>query len=109
MQAGPYTYNNKTFVLQNWEASFMFDTECIITIPLWVNFPGLPVGYWSAEALSKVANVVGKPLYTNRYMAEMNRISYARVLVEVDISQPLMEIVTLDTPHGSFQHAKCDL
>ncbi|KAK6794049.1 hypothetical protein RDI58_007502 [Solanum bulbocastanum] len=33
----------------------------------------------------------------------MNRISYARVLVEVDISQPLVEIVTLDTHHGSFQ------
>ncbi|KAK4734081.1 hypothetical protein R3W88_008342 [Solanum pinnatisectum] len=86
MHAGPYTYHNKPFVLQNWEASFMFDTECITTIPLWVNFPGLPVGYWSAKC----------------HKLRMNRISYARVLVEVDISQPLVEIVTLDTHHGSF-------
>ncbi|KAG5616095.1 hypothetical protein H5410_015919 [Solanum commersonii] len=53
MRDGPYTYHNKPFVLQNWEASFMFDTKCITTIPLWVNFPRLPVGYLSAEALSK--------------------------------------------------------
>lgn len=33
----------------------------------------------------------------------MNHISYARVLVEVDISQPLVEAVTLDTPHGTLQ------
>ncbi|WMV29970.1 hypothetical protein MTR67_023355 [Solanum verrucosum] len=103
MQAGLYTYHNKPFMLKNGEASFIFDTKCITTIPLWVNFPSLPVGYWSTEALSKVASAVGKPLYTDRYTIEMNRISYARVLVEVDISQPLVEIVTLDTPHGSFQ------
>ncbi|KAK4706906.1 hypothetical protein R3W88_033549 [Solanum pinnatisectum] len=44
------------------------------------------------EEVIKVVSAVGKPLYTDRYTIEMNHISYARVLVEVDISQPLVEI-----------------
>ncbi|KAG5630687.1 hypothetical protein H5410_002404 [Solanum commersonii] len=75
MQDGPYTYHNKPFMLRNWEASFIFDTK---------------------------SSAVGKPLYTDQYTIEMNHISYARVLVEVDISQPLLEIFTVDTHHGSY-------
>ncbi|KAK6786312.1 hypothetical protein RDI58_014837 [Solanum bulbocastanum] len=45
----------------------------------------LPVGFWSVEALSKV--VIGKPLYTDKYNADMNCISYARVLVEEETQQ----------------------
>ncbi|WMV37186.1 hypothetical protein MTR67_030571 [Solanum verrucosum] len=47
MQAGPYTFFNKPFVLQNWSIDFEFNPDCITTIPLWIMLPGLPVGYWS--------------------------------------------------------------
>lgn len=62
-------------------------------IPIWVKFPGLAVGYWSAEALSKVASAVGRPLYMDSFTANAEKISYARVLVEVDVSQPLLDSV----------------
>lgn len=47
MQAGPYTFFNKPFVLQNWSIDFKFNPDCVTTIPLWIMLPGLPVGYWS--------------------------------------------------------------
>lgn len=103
MHAGPYTYHNKPLILRNRELDFYFDPDCLSTIPLWVKFPGLPVGYWSPEALSKLASGVGKPLYTDRITAEMERISYARVLIEVDVSQPLPVCIEIDTPFGVFQ------
>ncbi|OIT24741.1 hypothetical protein A4A49_36675 [Nicotiana attenuata] len=73
------------------------------TIPLWVKFPGLPVGYWSSEALGKLASGIGKPLYTDKTTADMERISYARVLIEVDVAQPLPECIEIDMPFGTFQ------
>ncbi|OIS96298.1 hypothetical protein A4A49_01859 [Nicotiana attenuata] len=100
LQAGPYTYHNKPFVLQQWRMDFKFDPGSVSVIPLWIKFPGLPLGFWSTEALSKLASVVGKPLYTDRITAEMERVSYARVLVETDISQPLPDCFEMQTQRG---------
>ncbi|XP_070045727.1 uncharacterized protein [Nicotiana tomentosiformis] len=103
LHASPYTYHNKPFILKNWEIDFYFDPECLSTIPLWVKFSGLLVGYWSPEALSKLASRVGRPLNTDKFTAKLEKISYARVLVEADISQPLPERIEIDTPFGVFQ------
>ncbi|WMV14382.1 hypothetical protein MTR67_007767 [Solanum verrucosum] len=62
-------------------------------IPIWVMFPGSPVGYWPAKALTKVASAVEIPLHTDNVTANADKISYARVLIEVDFSQPLIELV----------------
>lgn len=59
------------------------------------NFHKLLVGNWWLEALVKVASAIGQTLYTDKYTADMARISYARVLVEVDISQPLVETIVI--------------
>ncbi|KAK6786919.1 hypothetical protein RDI58_015444 [Solanum bulbocastanum] len=64
---------------------------------------GLPVGYWSSEALSKGESAIGKPLYTDSFTASMTRISYARVLVEADVSQPLLDSIDIVIPTGSIQ------
>nr|XP_009596522.1 uncharacterized protein At4g02000-like [Nicotiana tomentosiformis] len=103
LRAGPYTYHNKPFILKNWEIDLYFDLECLSTIPLWMKFPGLPVGYWSPKALSKLASGVGKPLYTDKFTTELEKISYARVLIEADVSQPLLECIQIDTPFLVFQ------
>lgn len=103
LQMGPYSYHNKPFILKPWMAEFVFDKEAITMVPLWANLPGLPVGYWSIEALRKVASAIGKPLYTDKYTADINCISYARVLVEVDISRPLVENIEIEAPCGIIQ------
>ncbi|XP_049397279.1 uncharacterized protein LOC125861414 [Solanum stenotomum] len=66
---------------------------------------GLPVGYWSSEVLSKVASLIGKPLYTYSFTVAMARISYARVPVETVVSQPLLDSIEMVTATGSFKQA----
>lgn len=48
---------------------------------------------------------MGKPLNTDKYTANMTKISYARVLIEVDISQPMIDMIVIETPYGSIEHA----
>ncbi|XP_019232287.1 PREDICTED: uncharacterized protein LOC109212996 [Nicotiana attenuata] len=79
---------------------FKFDPGNVSVIPLWITFPGLPLGFWSTEALSKLASVVGKPLYTDKITAEMEKVSYVRVLVETDLSQPLPDSFEMQTKRG---------
>ncbi|KAH0685695.1 hypothetical protein KY290_017216 [Solanum tuberosum] len=95
---GPYYVNNQPLILYQWELDFELDKEELSIVPLWVKFPGLPVSYWSVEALSKVVSAVGRPIHTDMFTANAERISYARILIEVDVSQPLTEQIVIETP-----------
>lgn len=100
IQSGPYSYRNKPMVLKPWEIDFSFQNAVLSTVPVWIRFPSLPVGYWSVEVLSKLASAVGKPLYTDKFTAHFEKISFARVLVEVDAAYPLPDQIEIDTPYG---------
>ncbi|XP_059290159.1 uncharacterized protein LOC132043716 [Lycium ferocissimum] len=102
----PYEKSMDNYVTNSMD--FDFVPDCLNAIPLWVKFPCLPLGYWSTEALSKLASVVGKPMYIDKFTAGMDRISFARVLVEADISHPLPEEIEIHTPTGRFGHELTD-
>ncbi|XP_055828951.1 uncharacterized protein LOC129896968 [Solanum dulcamara] len=74
-------------------------------ILLWVTLPRLPVGYWSRDALIKVTSAIGKPLHSDSFTANMSRISYERVLMEVDVAQPLLDNNDISTPYDEFQQS----
>ncbi|KAH0636124.1 hypothetical protein KY290_036548 [Solanum tuberosum] len=61
-------------------------------------FPRLPVGYWSVTALSKVASAIGIPLVTDGFTTKAEKISYARVLIEMDILKVLLDTIVVETP-----------
>ncbi|XP_060178097.1 uncharacterized protein LOC132608034 [Lycium barbarum] len=82
------------------ERDFVFDPDCMCKIPLWVKFPGLPVGYWSSDALSKVASVVRELLHTDKFTSEYDKISYARVLVNSNVFKPLPRSIEMHTLTG---------
>nr|XP_016436483.1 PREDICTED: uncharacterized protein LOC107762630 [Nicotiana tabacum] len=86
---GLYTLNNRPIILRPWTDGFDFNEEVQKTIPLWVKFPKLPLSYWSNQDLSKIGSGLGKPLYADACTIVVVRISYATVLIEMDITRPL--------------------
>lgn len=96
-------FDNIPFTFQPWVIDFEFDPNCIPTIPLWITMLGLFVGYWFGDSLSKIASRIGRPLQIDYFTASMERIYYARVCVEVDESQPLIDFIEMVTPNGTFQ------
>lgn len=102
MQLGPFTYLNRPFILRNWTIDVEFNPECLDKIPLRVKFPGLSLGYWSTDSLSKLESVIGRPMYTDNFTAVMEHIFYASILVEADISHTLSILVELGTPMGIY-------
>lgn len=79
---------------------FDFDDHELLHIPLWITFPGLPLECWNAKVLSKIASKVGTPITTDEMTESKKRVSYARILVEVDVSKELTKIVPLRMPNG---------
>ncbi|XP_059290257.1 uncharacterized protein LOC132043810 [Lycium ferocissimum] len=78
-----------------WSPEFEFDKEILQTIPLWVRYPKLPLSCWNPESLSQISSVLGNPLFADECTNKVERISFARVLVEIDITRELPKKITV--------------
>uniref|UniRef100_A0A494G8D0 DUF4283 domain-containing protein n=1 Tax=Solanum lycopersicum TaxID=4081 RepID=A0A494G8D0_SOLLC len=56
--SGLYTINNRPIILKQWCSDFDFGKEFLAEIPLWVNFPKLPLNCWGVGSLSRIASVL---------------------------------------------------
>ena len=61
---------------------------------VWTTFLELDFSYWSKEGLSNLANLLGRPLVTNKATQNKIRIKFARLLIEMDLSQPFPDEIT---------------
>ncbi|XP_070035466.1 uncharacterized protein [Nicotiana tomentosiformis] len=105
LYSGTHTIGNKPIILKSWSADFNFYDEVLKTIPQWVSFPNLPLNYWGKITLSRIASGLGCPIYADDCISSTTRISYARVLIEMDISKELPKcIIVQDPPGKEFEH-----
>lgn len=81
LEGGPWHIAKNPLVLRQWETNL--SKPDLERTPLWITLPNLPLHFWTQEALSRIASVVGKSLFTDRYTRLRTRIAYARVCVEV--------------------------
>jgi hypothetical protein len=100
LNGGPYHVFGRLLILKHMLDYFDFDTSDMIRLPVWVKFPNLPLQCWSPLCLSKLASVIGKPVHVDSPTASMTRLSYARVLVEVDLLADLPSLINITLPNG---------
>nr|XP_009624247.1 uncharacterized protein LOC104115348 [Nicotiana tomentosiformis] len=94
----PYTVNNKLLILKPWTVNFDFTKEFLTEIPLWVVLPNLPMSCWGGQSLSRIASAIGRPLYADECTSKQKRISYTRMLIEINVTRPLPSSVTMWEP-----------
>ncbi|KAJ6874230.1 hypothetical protein NC651_032910 [Populus alba x Populus x berolinensis] len=80
-------------------------------VPVWVRFPNLPLCYWSPSCLSpsclsKIASVLGKPIQSDHMTSTLSRLSYAHVLVEIDLREDLQHFVEISLLSGPTLYQK---
>ncbi|XP_059278818.1 uncharacterized protein LOC132033000 [Lycium ferocissimum] len=103
LYSGPYTLNSRPLILTPWTPNFDFQQDFPRTMPLWVRFPNLPLNHWGPGPLSKIASRLGEPMFADECTKKQTYLSFARVLVDVDITQDLpREIVVTDENGQTF-------
>ena len=103
LNGGPYFLNRAPVVVKKWSAGFDFKAEILRVIPVWIRLPSLPLHLWGVEALSKIVSAIGVPVLADECTMNQRRVSYARVLVEVDITRDFVtEINVRDSTGRSF-------
>jgi len=103
MAEGPYFVFGRPLMLKVMPSCFEFDDKDISLMPVWVNLPGLPLDCWNSAILSKICSKIGKPLSTDHLTATKARVSYARVMVEIDASCELVRSVRMRFPSGKIR------
>lgn len=86
-------------------------------VPIWINIWHLPFEFWNLVCLGHVASGVGRLLYVNSFTENHQRLSLARILVEVDTNIDFPKNIEVDKGNGRsclvgieypWIHSKCD-
>ncbi|CAK8566993.1 unnamed protein product [Lathyrus sativus] len=100
LMKGPYSIRNRPMILREWKPDFSMNKDMLRTISLWVKLPQLPLHLWGARSLSKIGSEIGTPLVTDECTTNKPRVSYARILVEVDVTQELKTEILIRDEKG---------
>ncbi len=75
--------------------------ESFNKIALWVRLPNLPLHLWLDLVLEAVGEALGDFSLVDYASSNVFQIAYARILVEINVSKGLLEMIRLATPRGS--------
>ncbi|XP_058774117.1 uncharacterized protein LOC131648371 [Vicia villosa] len=108
LMKGPYTIQNKPMIILEWSHDFSMAKDMLRSIPIWIKLPNLLLPLWRVNSLGKIGSAVENPLFTDECTARKLRVSYARILVEVDVTQKLCEEVTIKDHEGRIRQQKIE-
>ncbi|KAF8020208.1 hypothetical protein BT93_G0799 [Corymbia citriodora subsp. variegata] len=95
VEGGPLTVARVPLILQQWHPMLELKKGDHSSIPVWIRLKNLPYGLWSATGISKVASVVGRPLYVDQRTEHLKMISFARVCVELAATKTCCDTITV--------------
>ncbi|KAG6492641.1 hypothetical protein ZIOFF_047606 [Zingiber officinale] len=81
---GPYFAYGIPLFLKIMPRCFLFDEDGRY-VSAWVQIHGLPPDYWSPKVLGLIGSEIGRPMYTDKLTRTRERLTYARLLVEVSV------------------------
>lgn len=97
---GSINLNPGTLRLIKWSPSFSPATYKNTFAQVWVRFWDLGYAYWDHQTLFEIARGVGMPVKLDPKTANRSIGLYARVLVDVDFSRPLLEQLQVTRSQG---------
>lgn len=77
-------------LVQRWRPFFLQDAEVSSKVVVWLKIPKLPLELYNANCLKRIGSALGTLLKLDRATSIHSRGKFARMCVEVDLSQPLI-------------------
>ncbi|KAL9230644.1 hypothetical protein vseg_005969 [Gypsophila vaccaria] len=75
------------------------ELDTVSVVPIWVLFLNLDPYLWSSKALNKLAGRIGRPICADQHTTSKSKVSFARILIEVDVSKELPAAIIVATPY----------
>ncbi|KAJ8773828.1 hypothetical protein K2173_008291 [Erythroxylum novogranatense] len=93
---GPWVLFDHALAVQPWTPQFRPATGKVSTAVVWVRFPDLPMSRYHPAILQAMGNLVGTTVKIDSTTQKQQRGKFARVAVEIDLTEPLVSRIELD-------------
>ncbi|KAF8034230.1 hypothetical protein BT93_C0499 [Corymbia citriodora subsp. variegata] len=108
LEGGPLTVARVPLILQQWKPMLELKKGEHTSVPVWIRLKNLPYELWSARGISKVASILGKPLYVDQRTEQLKMISFARVCVELEASKACWDTINVSL-NGAVRVVEVDV
>lgn len=97
----------KPLILQRWHSKIILTKNVPRNIPIWVKIFNIPLQFWNKDGLSRIGSGIGNILIADSLTEKMckeasGRLSFAKMLIEVDARTELPEELLLHVPSEEF-------
>uniref|UniRef100_A0A803P8U6 DUF4283 domain-containing protein n=1 Tax=Cannabis sativa TaxID=3483 RepID=A0A803P8U6_CANSA len=77
--------------------------DTVRLVPLWIRLHDLGLQYWGTKSLSALVSTIGKPIMVDQHTKDRTRLQYARVLVEMEITDAPPRFIPFFNEFGQLQ------
>lgn len=100
LQTESLSMGGRPVIVKKWSSEFDFLRDILKAVPIWIKLYNLPLNCWGVDALSRIGSTLGLPICMDECTSSQNRVSYARLLIEVDLTQELRKEVIVERVTG---------
>ena len=99
--SGHFFFESKPMVVKPWSVDMDMEKEEIKSVPIWIQL-SLNFKYWGEKSLFKIVSQLGKPIKRDAATVSRDKLQYARVLVDMPITQKLPDQVSFMNEHSEL-------
>ncbi|XP_061373833.1 uncharacterized protein LOC133316111, partial [Gastrolobium bilobum] len=89
LNGGPWIVLGHYLSLRKWEPTFRPNSDGIAKIAAWIRLPDIPIEFYDEAFFRRIGNWLGKMIKVDSNTNAHVRGRFARICVELDLSQPL--------------------
>lgn len=83
LEGGPWFIAQCPLLLKKWAPDISLERFSLSKIPLWINLRSTPMELFTNEGFNHIASAVGIPLFMDKATELRDRLSFAKVCVEI--------------------------
>lgn len=95
--------DGQTMFVAKWSPDIQQEKPALTTVPVWLEFTGVPLQFFNRDALQEIAGLVGHPICLHPSTENLLNIEVAKVYTIIDPTKPLPNFVNASFESGVIQ------
>ncbi|XP_062076261.1 uncharacterized protein LOC133780897 [Humulus lupulus] len=101
LETGILHFDRKPVIIRPW-SSDLSAIRMICSVPFWIWLQDLGLQYWGSKCLSALVSTIVKPIKVDKFTRERSRVQFARIMVEMDITDNPPRKIQYLNEHGQL-------
>ncbi|XP_062089546.1 uncharacterized protein LOC133796080 [Humulus lupulus] len=101
LESGVVHFDRKPILLRPWSTD-LDKMRLVKSFPVWIRLLDLGLQYWGLKSLSALVSTIGKPMMMDKVTKDKSMVKFARVLVDVEISDHIPQCINFINERGQL-------